>query len=222
MRRHFWAAYALRFAFARESSTLFKLCRVEHSRLKMKAARAAACFVTPLPPSLTLATDHHDHRSKRSSFLNPWPSYRAASLSDAWLAFQRGAAIAPARKKSAAPSEVQFAESEDGNTDEEEPLIQSTRPKTNKSRKYVRPEFSIWHEDDHEDDWRDPPVAVVAPRWDDRGVGNEGGIEGKASVTWLGHAGVMVRIPWKENEKGKGKEREGMCGVLFDPIFSYR
>jgi hypothetical protein len=30
----------------------------------------------------------------------------------------------------------------------------------------------------------------------------------------------MVRIPWKKVDGGKN--REGSCGVLFDPIFSYR
>lgn len=174
--------------------------------------------VIPVPPSSSLLNEHHGPKPKRkvpvpndrpSYFINPWRSYRAASLSDAWLAYQRGAAIAPAGVKSVVSAR---ADPRNEGNDEEEPLVGPARPK---SRVYVRPEFSDWHEDDHEDDWRDPPIEVLLPSWDDTGEER-----GKAEVTWLGHAGVMVRIPWKG--KGKEREREGMCGVLFDPIFSYR
>ncbi|CAK9786437.1 Metallo-hydrolase/oxidoreductase [Cutaneotrichosporon oleaginosum] len=64
--------------------------------------------VQPLPPSRDLHYDHHGPSNgplglstdRPSSFHNPWPSYRFATLSDAWLAYQRGAAIAPAQKQS--------------------------------------------------------------------------------------------------------------------------
>ncbi len=35
-------------------------------------------------------------------------------------------------------------------------------------------------------------------------------------VCWLGHAGAFLQIPWKHENDG------GMCGVMFDPIFSKR
>lgn len=80
---------------------------------------------------------------------------------------------------------------------------------------YVRPELSEWREDDEDLDWRDPPVEVVDPTWG-------GSHQAEEEVTWLGHAGVLVRIPWSRKGKAKVGEREDMCGVLFDPIFSYR
>lgn len=174
-------------------------------------------IVTPLPPSSSLNTDHHGPSGRQKAalpddrpnyFQNPWRSYRAASISDAWLAYQRGAAIAPDQAKLAGPSRRPKRASSTSLDDDElenEPLVQA------KSRVYVRPEFSVWHEEDHEDDWRDPPIDVVKPCW------NEGPPD-KPSVTWLGHAGVMVQIPWKR----AGKGRAGMCAVVFDPIFSYR
>ncbi len=174
-------------------------------------------IVTPLPPSSSLNTDHHGPSGRQKAalpddrpnyFQNPWRSYRAASISDAWLAYQRGAAIAPDQAKLAGPSRRPKRASSTSLDDDElenEPLVQA------KSRVYVRPEFSVWHEEDHEDDWRDPPIDVVKPCWN-------GGPPDKPSVTWLGHAGVMVQIPWKR----AGKGRAGMCAVVFDPIFSYR
>jgi hypothetical protein len=49
---------------------------------------------------------------------------------------------------------------------------------------------------------------------------------GGARVCWLGHASVFVQIPWS-GEAGRrdgtdSGEREGMCGIMFDPIFSKR
>lgn len=181
--------------------------------------------VIPLPPSSAVRTDHHGPKKRKtqvslldetpSYFLNPWKSYRVASLSDAWLAYQRGAAIAPAQSKSAGPyrslSRPSPYHGEGEVEEEEEPLVEPEPSAKAKSRLYIRPEFSIWHEEDLEDDWRDLPIQVVSPRWDEAQLD-------KPSVTWLGHAGVLVQIPWK----GRGKGREGMCGIVFDPIFSYR
>jgi hypothetical protein len=49
---------------------------------------------------------------------------------------------------------------------------------------------------------------------------------GGARVCWLGHASVLVQLPWSgQAERGDGTdngEQEGMCGILFDPIFSKR
>lgn len=184
-------------------------------------------IVSPLPPSPSIPKDHHGPWRRRrvslpddgpSYFRNPWKSYRTASLTDAWLAYQKGAAIAPHQPRSAAPSrpssrastsQAPDLEDESEDDDEDEPLVGAGT--STKSKGYVRPEFSTWHEEDHEDDWRDPPLEVVPPRWDEVG-------EDRPNVTWLGHAGVLVQIPWKRKAGG----REGMCGVLFDPIFSYR
>ena len=169
-------------------------------------------IVTLLPPSQNLLTQHHGTRpegsgslvdDKPSYFLNPWRSYHAASLNDAWLAYQRGAAIAPAQIKSVSRTFIPTSGIDDGEV-ENEPLVGKKR------RGYIRPEFSLWHEDDHEDDWRDPPVKLVVPRW--------GAEKEKPAVTWLGHAGVVVQIPWE----GPAEAREDMCGVIFDPMFSYR
>ena len=170
--------------------------------------------VTLLSPSHNLLTEHHGPRSqvagslpdtKPDYFLNPWRSYHPASLSDAWLAYQRGAAIAPAPIKLAKSSHISSLASVTDDAElENEPLAGRKR------RGYVRPEFSLWHEDDHEDDWRDPPVEVVAPRWDEE--------KEKSAVTWLGHAGVLIQIPWQRTSEA----REDMCGVIYDPIFSYR
>jgi L-ascorbate metabolism protein UlaG (beta-lactamase superfamily) len=68
----------------------------------------SAPSVQPLPPSRDLHYDHHGPATgqlglstdRPTSFHNPWPSYRFATLSDAWLAYQRGAAIAPAQRES--------------------------------------------------------------------------------------------------------------------------
>ena len=177
--------------------------------------------VTLLHLSPSASTDHHGSSSRRSValpaddrprwFRNPWPSYRVASLNDAWIAYQKGAAIAlphpkVARSSNGLDEQEDDADDNDGLVGREETSLLRT-----KSRVYVRPEFAAWYEDDHDDDWRDPPTKVVQPSWGEVG-------EDKETVTWLGHAGVLVQIPWKRKEDG----RQGMCGVLFDPIFSYR
>lgn len=164
------------------------------------------------PPTLSLSWSS----DKPQYFKNPWPSYRMPSLSDAWTAYQKGAAVAlPPRK-----SRKWHREEGDGDsseTDEEEaPLVDANgavrgEPGYILPGIYVRPELAKIQREDEEEDWRDPPVDVVSPTWGE-------GKEAKENVTWLGHAGVLVRIPWKKNVEG----RQGMCGVLFDPIFSQR
>ena len=142
-------------------------------------------------------------------------------MTDAWTAFQKGAAIAlpldRVAKKFRSPVEREEHpdEDEDGVPDDEDPRepdgsIREVEFKPVPARVYVRPEFSVVHEDDEESAWRDPPVEVVQPKWEDRD---------QVDVTWLGHAGTLVRVPWKEVN---GQKRSGSCGVLFDPIFSYR
>ncbi|ORY34044.1 beta-lactamase superfamily domain-domain-containing protein [Naematelia encephala] len=163
-------------------------------------------IVSDLRPSYSLTDAHHGPHgraaaagaaSKPRYFKNPWPSYRTPSLSDAYTAYQNGAAIALPVKAS------RMADVEEGT-----PLVTRTNGNGRlPARVWVRPDLREFGEEDEDDDWRDPPVQVVEPSW---GEGEE------EDVTWLGHAGVMVRIPWK------GKERAGKCGVVFDPIFSYR
>ncbi|WVQ82278.1 hypothetical protein IAT38_004406 [Cryptococcus sp. DSM 104549] len=195
--------------------------------------------VTSIPAPSSIPRDHHGPAPPPSSsgsptatkpryFKNPWPSYRTASLRDAYLAYQRGAAIAlhPSRTPGSRRLKLAGLEPYDENEDNEfegeavdEPLdprdtngalwveSQSMMPK----KLYIRPDFSEVREQDDEDDWRDPPVQIVEPQWGE-------GEDGRERVTWLGHAGVLVQIPWKKDNGG----RSGTCGVLFDPIFSYR
>ncbi|BEI81351.1 hypothetical protein CcaverHIS002_0205110 [Cutaneotrichosporon cavernicola] len=84
---------------------------------------------------------------------------------------------------------------------------------------YIRPEMLGIQVDDEADDWREPPICVRPPRWlrgegsdreSDRGEGGPA----KPAVTWIGHASVLVQIPFTDGS--------GMAGVLFDPIFSLR
>jgi L-ascorbate metabolism protein UlaG (beta-lactamase superfamily) len=76
---------------------------------------------------------------------------------------------------------------------------------------YVRREFSRILTLDEEDDWREPPIRVERPRW------RCGGAGAVPLVTWLGHAGALVQIPW-----ARAGPTEPFCGVVFDPIFSHR
>ena len=183
-------------------------------------------IVTPLPFTSSLSTDHHvapytsrvalSNVPRPAYFRNPWRSYRSPTLNDAWLAYQKGAFIALPPDKAQLISggvdeSVPLTAEPDGpevpTPDERAPLASSSR-----SRSYSGQSARSKSIDEEVDDWRDPPVQVVDPRWDEP-------IEGRGSVTWLGHASVFLRIPWKEV---KGKRKEGSCGVLFDPIFSYR
>lgn len=160
-------------------------------------------------PKLSLSSSS----DKPQYFQNPWPSYRMPSLSDAWLAFQKGAAVAlPPRV-----TRKWHRDDGDESSDEEEaePIDENGavrgEPGYILPGIYVRPELARIQREDEAEDWRDPPVDVVGPDWGE-------GKEGKENVTWLGHAGVLVRIPWKKS----AESRDGMCGVLFDPIFSQR
>ena len=185
--------------------------------------------VTRLPPSPSLVNDHHGPEpsgvilpvgTKPRFFQNPWKSCRSPTLTDAWTAYQKGAAIALPIHKTAGPSKVtSFSSlSLEPEQDDDDPQGSDNAIRVVNSGRvlprsiYVRPEFSVVSDQDEEDDWRDPPVEVISPRWEQAG-------DEEVNVTWLGHAGVMVRIPWKGNGQ---KTRGGMCGVLFDPIFSYR
>ena len=182
--------------------------------------------VTLLSPSSSLSTAHHvsstkialsTAESKPAYFQNPWKSYRSPSLSDAWLAYQKGAAIALPPSKIPATSHL--------GTEEDETSPLAVEPDTDDPRDgaiwakggmigrvYVRPEFATVRDEIERDEWRDPPVEVLEPGWEGTG-------KGKGDVTWLGHASVLLRLPWKQVG---GEKRDGACGVLFDPIFSYR
>ncbi|WRT66303.1 uncharacterized protein IL334_003257 [Kwoniella shivajii] len=182
--------------------------------------------VSIIPPPPSLPRDHHGpFKSSRKPpaedchdgslhkpkyFKNPWPSYRSASLHDAYLAYQLGAAVALPPHQTLGSSRFDFVEeeaydedsrAEDGSTRAD---TQSLIPK----KMYIRPDFSEVKHDDESDDWREPPVRVIEPTW------AEGADQGKEKVTWLGHAGILLQIPWKD--------KEGHAGVIFDPIFSYR
>ncbi|WWC89388.1 uncharacterized protein L201_004311 [Kwoniella dendrophila CBS 6074] len=190
---------------------------------------------------------HNSLKHKPKYFKNPWPSYRSASLHDAYLAYQLGAAIAPpppsqphtCRSSSSNPvneyDDQCYSGGEDTAEEEYDSLVSSSRDITGRngrnkasdvssiisktSKVYIRPDFSSIKDDDEiEDEWRDPPVKVVKPDWiDSQRVENDNEAEaggGKEKITWLGHAGVLLEIPWKD--------RSGYAGIIFDPIFSYR
>ncbi|OCF43180.1 N-acyl-phosphatidylethanolamine-hydrolyzing phospholipase D [Kwoniella heveanensis CBS 569] len=169
------------------------------------------------PPQPDINTDSDRPFHKPKYFKNPWPSYRSASLHDAYLAYQLGAAVAlpphktPGSSKLGLVDEEPFGEYEDENNDDPRDGEGSLRAEAESmipKGLYIRPDFAEVREDDEKDDWRDPPVEVVEPNWGD-------GADKRERVTWLGHAGVLVQIPWKDG-------KEATCGVIFDPIFSYR
>ncbi|KAL1405422.1 hypothetical protein Q8F55_009053 [Vanrija albida] len=214
--------------------------------------------VSRLPPDPALMYQHHGAGSGSRIalaaeaiapryFHNPWPSYRMASLNDAWLAYQKGAAIAtPQLGSNAAASSSRISlspsclghppDDEEADDDEAAQPLQSppfagqgfrdpaddsddeplndTEPEWPKRqhppepvRGYVRPAFSRILSADDAGDWREPPVRVEEPRWQRS--------PRTPTITWLGHAGAFVQIPWAD-------DRAGAAGVLFDPIFSYR
>jgi len=134
-------------------------------------------------------------------------------MSDAWLAYTKGAALALHPKKTRKWTEdegLEESDEEEADQIDENGAVRG-EPGYILPGIYIRPELARIQREDEAEDWREPPVDVVKPDWGE-------GKEGKENVTWLGHAGVLVRIPWKKNVEG----REGMCGVLFDPIFSKR
>lgn len=243
-------------------------------------------IVSALPPSPDLVNAHHGVSSANitlgpdnatpTKFHNPWPSYRFATLSDAWLAYQKGAAIAtpqlptptPSRPGSRAaslrapsirraaggfrdnpdpeagtgigngrperplsqrrkswltPDDPDDAADEDADEDadeyddetaamDDEPEFPLQHPYLNDVKGYVRPAFSRIMTQDDTDDWREPPIQVQRPQWPRSGE--------RGAVTWLGHAGALVQIPW--NDSASTSSTAPLCGVLFDPIFSYR
>ncbi|GMK57218.1 hypothetical protein CspeluHIS016_0400520 [Cutaneotrichosporon spelunceum] len=228
--------------------------------------------VQPIPPSKDLHYDHHGPSNgqlglsteRPTSFHNPWPSYRFATLNDAWLAYQRGAAVArpqrepkcdacgewtrvASRSASVAPfrdtepdnelampgglfydpddddnDDTEVQAWDDGEDDGPDGLSFLTRRVTHDTEQptgYIRPEMREMQTDDDADDWREPPVCVRPPRWlcgegeDRESNRGECGLP-KPALTWIGHASVLVQIPFADGS--------GMAGVLFDPIFSQR
>ena len=185
-----------------------------------------------LDPAPQLSYSHHGPSASKTSlggkpkyFQNPWKSWRQPSVSDAWIAYQQGAAIArPLRKKkkrlakereeglqSSSPIEDRLEDS----SDEEDEAVEKApmdskdiRLEPEPSKVYIRPELTRLEKENEHHLWKDPPVEVISPKWD---------TSDKVDVTWLGHASTLVRIPFKNQTDGAEK-----CNVLFDPIFSYR
>ncbi|OCF60547.1 N-acyl-phosphatidylethanolamine-hydrolyzing phospholipase D [Kwoniella mangroviensis CBS 10435] len=163
---------------------------------------------------------HNPTYHKPKYFKNPWPSYRTASLHDAYLAYQLGAAVALPPHQTPGSSKLGLTDQEpydeDGNDDprEEDGSLRAETDSMIPKRLYIRPDFSEVKEDDEFDDWREPPVRTVEPTWLSSSAAEEGGEDRREKVTWLGHAGVLIRVPFKD--------RIGYAGVIFDPIFSYR
>lgn len=189
--------------------------------------------MTELPAPSGLNKDHHgpptsgswlpwssgakssDQPSRPKSFQNPWPSWRSPTLSDAYRAYKLGAALAHPEPRQPGLSREQSRTEDHPAYDPYKLSDGQDVPKLPYDgwypvSTYVRPPLAEKYEDDEDDDWREPPVKVVTPGWGGMDQGKD-----KEVVTWLGHATVLVQIPWKGS-------REGMCGVLFDPIFSQR
>lgn len=81
---------------------------------------------------------------------------------------------------------------------------------------YIRPELKDMAADDDADDWREPPLRVVKPAWAPCAA---------PAITWLGHASVLLRIPWTNAPSADpvcSQPPADMCSILFDPIFSQR
>lgn len=198
-----------------------------HLPNNMGESTSHAPIVACICPDPSLSKDHHiSHRrnifgwgtaaekAPPRHFQNPWPSFRSPTIWDAYKSFNLGAAVAHPKpkelsgvrrsKSKAKHNEGQYEDRlEDGDSAPRE-RVQGPVP----HKAYVRPIFAERFEDDEEDFWRDPPIRATKPRWGEPG--------GKEAVTWLGHAGVLVQVPWRN------RDRDGMCGVIFDPIFSSR
>jgi hypothetical protein len=184
-------------------------------------------IVHTLTPAPDVDTSHHgpfvSHYFRKNTayenglprfFKNPWPSYRAPSLKDAYTAYNLGAAIAHPLpyKLGMSRSQLNLPHNQGKDVYKTEDGSDAPRLKNESwlpQNTYVRPIFAEQFEDDEEQDWRDPPVKVVQPTFASEQTD-------KSKVTWLGHAGVLVQVPWQRGE------RDGMFGVLYDPIFSYR
>lgn len=178
-------------------------------------------------PAGNVDTSHHgpfvSHYWRKNSpyenglprfFKNPWPSYRAPSLTDAYTAYNLGAAIAHPSpyKLNKARSELHLPHNKGNDIYKCEDGQEAPRLKNESwmpANTYVRPIFAEQFDDDEESDWREPPVKVLQPTFASEETD-------KAKVTWLGHAGVLVQVPWQRGE------RDGSFGVLYDPMFSYR
>ncbi|WVW83847.1 hypothetical protein I302_105868 [Kwoniella bestiolae CBS 10118] len=200
--------------------------------------------VSIIPPPSSLPKDHHGpfqpskQKSKSNSkapmredqdechnptyhkpkyFKNPWPSYRTASLHDAYLAYQLGAAVALPPHQTPGSSRLNLADQEIyeevEDTRGEDGSLRSDSASLLPKKLYIRPDFSEVKEDDLFDDWREPPVKTISPTWRDQEEVQDD-VERREKVTWLGHAGVLIQVPFRD-----GKD---YAGVLFDPIFSYR
>ena len=206
---------------------LLRAIRAHLQHLIMSDTIPSAPQVNVLAPAPDIDTSHHgpfvSHYFRKNTayenglprfFQNPWPSYRAPSLKDAYTAYNLGAAIAhpsPYRLRMSR-SELHLAHNQGKDAYKTEDGADAPRLKNESwlpQNTYVRPIFAEQFEDDEEQDWRDPPVQVVQPTFASEQTD-------KAKITWLGHAGVLVQVPWQRGE------RDGMFGVLYDPIFSYR
>lgn len=231
--------------------------------------------VSLLPPAQDLVYAHHGRGGTRIAldeggalgaqgcgqggthvFHNPWRSWRMPSLSDAMLAYQRGAAIAvpqlptpvssrpPSRSNTTSqfnhhrdaerstpqsqeqsdrqpiihypswlkPDEPEDAAEEDDeeSQDEDSEMAWANRHTVDHQIKgYIRPTFKRILSQDDQEDWREPPLWVERPQWSTGGD--------KPLVTWIGHASVLVQIPWTTKYAATP-----YCNILYDPIFSYR
>lgn len=240
--------------------------------------------VSLLPPRPGLDNAHHGPAQASgikpfdtpTQFHNPWKSFRMATPTDLWTAYQKGAAVAPpqpccspaptpgrnspslasgpstseGQNKDASKSEATLVdtdsaadgskdaakeaggkkagegeEGEEGGEEDEDTgktyaeecgeTLNSQHPQEEITC-YIRPELKDMAADDEADDWREPPLRVVRPAWAPCAA---------PAITWLGHASVLLRIPWQNPPSAdpvSSQPPADMCSLLFDPIFSQR
>lgn len=137
-------------------------------------------------------------------FQNPWPSWQNFSLSDAYRAYQKGATLGKPPPDESDTMKIERKAQQDQDTSETTHEVRKLERKDGeKHGRYVR---------------------VKRPRWKR---------SAKEQICWLGHAGVLVRLPYpgrheeattatEENEDEEEDDDTGMVGILFDPIFSKR
>lgn len=245
--------------------------------------------VSLLPPRPGLDNAHHGPAQASgiklfdtpTQFHNPWKSFRMATPTDLWSAYQKGAAVAPpqqsccspaptpptsstpvpapnndaskseatlvdtgstsgstatgigakdadadGRKEVAPGQKVDGEEGAEGEEEADEALGKTYAEECGETLNaqhpaeeitcYIRPELKDMAEGDEADDWREPPLRVVRPAWAPCAA---------PAVTWLGHASVLLRIPWStppSPDPVSSSPPADMCSILFDPIFSQR
>lgn len=137
-------------------------------------------------------------------FQNPWPSWQSFSLSDAYRAYQKGATLGKPPPSESDEMRIAREAQQDQDKSATHEVRKLEATDGEKHGRYVR---------------------VRRPRWKR---------SRKEQICWLGHAGVLVRLPFPSGaeppaaaapsaeEADDDEDETGMVGILFDPIFSKR